>query len=266
MTIAFTDEARAHLDRYLYRMRSALSRHLSVDVSDVERDIISHIDAELASEPQPVGTQRLNAVLDRLGPPDRWLPVDDMPGGGHTSDAPRSGAEWRLPALILTLFVLGIFSFMRMILWPVPLLLLLVSVFAARAWLATVVQHGEEIGARRWFVYPPLVAMYVLLAGVVIAWPLPMIIGVLTDNPAMGDWMVTRFDGHTQLATSLAAFAVIGAWWVILGPVLYRFHRGVGRAFSPFADWFGRRHALWATLAGALLAGGSAALLFRLSL
>jgi hypothetical protein len=46
--------------------------------------------------------------------------------------------------------------------WPVPVLLMLVSVFAARAWLATVAQQGEEIGARRWFVYPPLVALYTL--------------------------------------------------------------------------------------------------------
>jgi hypothetical protein len=45
VTITFTDEARAHLDRYLRQMRSALSRQLSVDVSDVERDIVSHIDA-----------------------------------------------------------------------------------------------------------------------------------------------------------------------------------------------------------------------------
>jgi len=265
MTTTFTDDGRAHLDRYLHRLRLALSSQLSVDVSDVERDIISHIDAELAGEPQPIGAQRLTAVLDRLGPPDRWLPVVDVPAGGPAI-APRSAAEWRLPVVILTLFVLGIFSFMQMLLWPVPLLLMVVSVLTARAWLSSLVQEGGEIGARRWFVYPPLVTMYALLASVVIAWPLPLVVGVLTDDPVMRASMVRWFNDRSDVATALAAFTAVGAWWLILGPALYRFHRAAGRAFSPFADWFGRRHALWATLAGALLAGGSAALLFRMSL
>jgi hypothetical protein len=262
MTIVFTDEARTHLDRYLRRMRSALSSQLSVDVSDVERDIISHIDAELAQEAQPIAAQRLIAVLDRLGPPDRWLPVDEVSAGGQTIHSRRPGEEWQAPAGILMLFVVGIFSFMRMILFPVPLLLMLVSVLAARAWLTNLMQQGGEIGARRWFVYPPLVAMYALIASVVIAWPLPMIVGMVTDHPAMRDRMVGWFNGHTDVATSLAAFGAIGAWWVILGPVLHRFHGAVGRTFSPFADWFGRRHALRLTLAGALLTAGSAALLY----
>jgi hypothetical protein len=98
-----------------------------------------------------------------------------------------------------------------------------------------------------------------------IAWPSSVVAGVLTDDPAMRARMVGWFNDRTQLATALAAFGAIGAWWVILGPVLYRFHRAMGRAFSPFADWFGRRHALWMMLTGALLATGSAALLFRLS-
>jgi hypothetical protein len=123
-------------------------------------------------------------------------------------------------------------------------------------------QQGGEIGARRWFVYPPLVTIYTLLLSVFIAWPSPLLAGMLTDNPAMRDWMVARFDARTQVATPLVAFGAIGAWWLILGPVLYRFHPAVGRAFSPFADWFGRRHALWLTLAGALLTAGSAALLY----
>ena len=262
MTITFTDDARAHLDRYLYRLRSALSSQLSVDVSDVERDIISHIDAELAGEPQPIGPQRLAAVLDRLGPPDRWLPVDEVPAGGQPIDGLRPGVEWRVPAVILTLFVLGVFFFMRMILWPVPLLLVLVSVLTARAWLTTRRRDGDDLGAKRWFVYPPLVAMYTLLASALIAWPVAPIAGMLTDDPAMRARMVSWFAGRTEIATPLVAFGAIGVWWLILGPVLHRFHRAVGRAFSPFADWFGKRHGVWLTLAGLLLAGGSGALLF----
>jgi len=266
MTITFTDDARAHFDRYLHRLRSALSSQLSVDVSDVERDIISHIDAELAGEPQPISAQRLTAVLDRLGPPDRWLPVDDVPAGSQAIGALRFAGEWRLPAVILTLFVLGIFTFMRMILWPVPLLLPLVSVLMARAWLTSLAQQGGEIGARRWFVYPPLVTIYALLASVVIAWPLPMVVGMLTDEPTMRAKLVGWFNGRTEFAISLLALGAVGAWWLILGPLLYRFHRAVGWTFSPLADWFGRRHVIWVTFAGALLVTGSAALLFRMSL
>jgi hypothetical protein len=264
VTITLTDEARAHLDHYLRQMRSALSGQLSVDVSDVERDIISHIDAELSGEPQPVGAQRLTGVLDRLGAPDRWLPVDDAPREQQTSERAMSGAAWGLPAVTLALLILGIFSFMRMILWPVPLLLMLLSILMARVWLTTVGQQEEDIGARRWFVYPPLVAIYAPIAGALIAWPLPLVGGAMTDDAAMRARLVEWFHGRSELAAPLIAIGALGVWWLILGSVLYRFDRIVKLAFTPFGDWFRQRHAMWLPLAGLLVAGGSAAALFWL--
>ena len=45
-----THDAQSHLARYLRQMRAALRGHPSVDPDDVERDVLGHIDAELAGQ------------------------------------------------------------------------------------------------------------------------------------------------------------------------------------------------------------------------
>jgi hypothetical protein len=265
VTISLTDEARVQLDGYLRQVRSTLSRQLSVDVSDVERDILSHIDTELGSEPQPVGILRLRGVLDRLGAPDRWLTVDEAPHERQTSEDGIFDPAWRWPVVVLTLFIVGIMSFMQMILWPMPLLMFIMSVLVARAWLTTVTRRNEDVGARGWLVYPPLVATYALIASGLLMGPLPFVAGGLSDNPAMHDMVDKWFHGDSAVAAPLIAFAAVGLWWVILGVILYRLRRVVQQVFVPFSDWFQQRHAFWLSLAGFVVATASSAILFWIS-
>jgi hypothetical protein len=161
-------------------------------------------------------------------------------------------------------FIVGVFSFMRMILWPVPVLLIFMSVLTARFWVATVAEHEGDIAARRWFVYPPLVAAYALVAGAMISWPLPFVGGAMTDDDAMRARLLKWFHDRSEVAARLIAFGALGVWWLILGPALYRCHRVVHLAFGPFADWFRQRHAVWLTISGPLVTGASAALLFEM--
>jgi hypothetical protein len=51
MTV-LTPEAQAYLDRYLRQVRAALRGHRAVDADEVERDVIGHVNAELASGQQ----------------------------------------------------------------------------------------------------------------------------------------------------------------------------------------------------------------------
>ena len=52
--VALSDDARNHLERYLRQVKAALRGHSSLDAAEVERDVRSHIDAELAGQPEPV--------------------------------------------------------------------------------------------------------------------------------------------------------------------------------------------------------------------
>ena len=69
--IEFDTEARRLLDKYLGRVRSALRGCRSIDPADVERDIMDHIENELAEASQPVVARALDPVLVKLGSPPR---------------------------------------------------------------------------------------------------------------------------------------------------------------------------------------------------
>jgi hypothetical protein len=262
MTMTFTDEARASLDRYLRQVRAVLSGQLSVDVSDVERDILSHIDAELFEAPQPVSAQDLRVVLDRLGAPERWLPVDETSPRGADPAVGRA-EDSRLAIATFGLFALGIVFFMRMIWWPLPPLILVTSFVVGRAAAAGITERSPE--TRRWLVYLPLGAMYLLVAAGMAVWPLPLVAGGTMDDPAVAARLGASFGGEARLAGLAVAVGALGVWWAVLGLVLHRAERGVRWLFMPFADWFGRAHARRVAIAGVLLAAGSAAMLVWLS-
>jgi hypothetical protein len=251
--VALTQDAQSHLDRYLRQVNAALRSHPSVDVRDVERDVLGHIHAELAGEPEPIGAASLQRVLDRLGAPDKWVPAEDLPMWRRVFATLRSGPEdWRLAYLSLALFLAGLVLFSRMFLWPLPPLAMIASFLTARASLALLAEHDEPVGARRWLIYPSLVVWYVPMAVVLIAWPLPPAIDAVTGFPQIHNRLLGLLPEAFWLAPSAAVLAV-GVWWVIFGLLLRRFDTLVRVAFWPFANWFERRHATRVALAGVLL-------------
>jgi signal peptidase I len=100
MTITFTDDAKAQLERYVDQVRAALAGHDRVDVPDVERDVLTHIESELANEPQPITVDRLSAVLDQLGAPDQWMLAEDAAGVWAATNAARHRRPWWLRAIV----------------------------------------------------------------------------------------------------------------------------------------------------------------------
>jgi hypothetical protein len=257
--VTLSDEAKGHLDRYLKRVQRALRGHASVDAADVERDVLSHIDAELEGQPQPVAASALAAVLDRLGPPNTWLPADEMPHWKRVLDRLRDGPEdWRLAYLSLACFAIGVVWFPR---FPgLPLLkpvLLAASFLLARAALALLDEHDEPVGARRWLLYPPLVAWYAAGVAALLAWPVPLALNLVDrDLRDLGAPM-------GPLSLSIAAIAT-GIWWSVLGLALARQHQLVATVLWPFTDGFERRRALWLSLTGVIVAAAGTAVLLAL--
>jgi hypothetical protein len=235
--MTLTDEARAHLDRYLEEMRASLDRS---DSEEIEQDIRDHIEAELGDRPSPVSAEDLDAVLGRLGSPRQWaadtgaspsLPVPD-----------RHAAEDWLAYAGIALLLLG---FLLPVLLPV-------SWVVARWALARLEQRGEQPGARRWLLYPPLAIVSFAIALLALCWPLGAFaeIGmtVARNHGAVGS---DRFPPPLALAV---AAGCLGGYWIILGAVAALGQRAVRFLFHPFARGFRARHGWWLSAAGAVLA------------
>ena len=173
---SLTQDAQNDLKRYLGRVKSALRPHPSVDADDVEHEIRGHIEAELEGAATPVTAERLRSVLDRLGSPGDWVPTDELPAWRKLLLHLSSGREdWRLAYLALGLFV-GC-----PLLGPAAPLAFFASILVARAGLALLDERGEPAGARKWFLYPPLLFIYIDLAIVALVLPPGILLGLAAD-------------------------------------------------------------------------------------
>jgi hypothetical protein len=251
LMVALSQEAQSHLERYLRQMKTALRGHPSIDADEVERDVLGHIDTELSGQPEPIGATRLLHVLDRLGAPDEWLPVENHPAWRRPFEAFRSGpGDWRLAYLTFAIFVAGPVLFMgRIILWPLPPLLFVLSFLLARVTLALFDEHDEQVGARRWLIYPALVVWYGAFIVALVGGPVLLASVFLSDDPMLRSRLLRLGEPAWMRVICLMVF-LLGTWWMLLGLLLGTFPRGVHGAFWPFADWFERRHAMRVALLG----------------
>ena len=71
--------AQGCLDRYLEQVRTHLQGCRPVDPAEVERDVREHIERELEEIPESVCFNDLDTVLNRLGSPAQWVPVEEVP-------------------------------------------------------------------------------------------------------------------------------------------------------------------------------------------
>jgi hypothetical protein len=59
----------------------------------------------------------------------------------------------------------------QIVLWPLPPILFAISFLLARVTLALFDEHGEQVGPRRWLIYPPLVVWYGALVVALVGGP-----------------------------------------------------------------------------------------------
>ena len=255
LMVALSQEAQSHLERYLRQIKVALRGNPSIDADEVERDVLGHIDTELCGQPEPIGATRLLHVLDRLGPPDEWLPVEDHPAWRRPFEAFQSGpGDWRLAYLTFGSFVAGPALFMgRMILWPLPPLLFALSFLLARVTLALFDEHGEQVGPRRWLIYPPLVVWYGAFVVALVGGPVLLTTIFVSDDLMLRSGLIRWLGGPTWMPVLCSFMLLFGTWWMLLGLLLSKFLGGVHAAFWPFADWFERPHAMRVALLGSVV-------------
>lgn len=254
-TAVLTPDAQAYLERYLRKVRAALRGHPSVDTEDVERDVIGHVSAELGSGTEPVTVARLEGVLERLGSPDQWISADELPLWRRVMLRVRTGPEdWRLAYLTLALWTIG------PILGPVGPLFLFASIPVARATIALIDDQGDDIGARRWLVYPPLVLIYAGMVSALIGWPLPLVAGA-SEGLVRGRLPLSAVVEPLWLTIPGLLLAALGLWWVVLGLISARITRVVHAVFHPFAGWFEKRHAQRLAIVGFVMFAIGATLL-----
>lgn len=268
----FDPEASRRLEHYLDQMRVALRGSRSVDPEDVETDVAAHIQSELAGVPGPVTLGALDAVLERLGSPLRWVPEEEQSAWRRVLTHLRAGPEdWRLAYLSLGAFLCGLVLVPS---GPAAAGLLLISYLMARAVLTLFDEQGESLGAQKWFVYPVLVLVHGLALCALLALPLFVLVGaadavieiesirprvpVLIAKHAFLLHRVADTNDYYELAVGIKDSAhvllgVLGPWLVLLGICGRTWPALPGRALRPLLARFRRQHAGLVLLTGVVL-------------
>ncbi len=241
MAIELTPDAKLRFEQYLQRMRDSMRGARAVETAEVEQNVREHVEVALAAVPAPVGTDRLAAVLEQLGPPEQWLPEDERPIWRRTMDRLMTGPEdWRLPYLSLGLTTLMFITL------PIGGPLLLVPAFVlSRAWVALMAERGQTLDSRRWLVLPPIVIVFVLFIGLTLASGIVLAGAAVLENdlPALG------IRGPEVSPTEILAFSgflltAAGVWWLFLSMLFAFLFTPIRILFSPILDGLRRAHLL----------------------
>ena len=184
----FTADAAARLADYLRHVRAALAGVPGVSADEVEADILEHVAAAVRPAGNAVTAAELEPVLRDLGPPAGWRPATAPAGFDPWAWVKSVGAtlvkgpeDWRLAYLCLGLTTLA----------PLTAGFTLVpAYFLGRAAAELVHRRGGTLGARRWLVYPAVVAVSLPLLLVTAVGP-PAAVAIVTGG-ATSDARVYR--------------------------------------------------------------------------
>ena len=256
--IEMTPAARERLDNYLQRMRSELRGTRSVVADEVEQSVREHIEVALANAQSPVGAAEVIGVLDRLGPPERWLADEERPAWRRFVDRVRNGPEdWRLAYLAFGLFLLSVVFF------PVGgFLLLLPAMLVSRAYVELARDRGEPLAARRWLVYPSIAVVLAFATGLLIVGPPLAMMAVVFDDDVERILDIPRSEaGQIRFVFGVGGL-LSGSWWILAGAFCAAFLRPIRFLFAPLLDSLGRKHFAVLAAIGALVAAGGATLIY----
>ena len=228
--MTLSEGAKRNLEDYLRQARMYLRGSKSVDADEVEQNVAEHIETELEGVPEPVSRDDLVAVLKRLGSPQQWVPAEELAWWRRIILRLRSGPEdWRLAYLSFGLLVLGC-----ILPWTFPVLVI-TSFIVSRAALSET-DNAQELKAQKWFLYPPLIVVYLFALLVLLMWPLIVFLPVAEAYERRFSRLQDDF-GYWFVAIS-AIVAGLGLWWSILAGIFLKFRRIVKVLFRPFADGF----------------------------
>ncbi|HKS21486.1 MAG TPA: hypothetical protein VJZ76_01710 [Thermoanaerobaculia bacterium] len=257
--IEMTPAAQQRLDNYLQRMRSELRGTRSVVADEVEQSVREHIEIALADAPGPIGATEVIGVLDRLGPPERWLADEDRPAWRQFMDGIRTAPDdWRLAYLAFGMFLLS------MLLLPsVGAMLIIPAMIASRAYVELARDRGEPLGARRWLVYPSIAVVLAIATGLlIIGPPLPFMAWVF-DHRRYDQIFDVPHSGSGRMRFMAGFGAVVfGSWWILAAAFCAAFLRSIRFVFAPLLDGLRRQHFAVLAAIGAVVAAVGAILIY----
>jgi hypothetical protein len=257
--IEMTPSARERLDNYLQRMRTELRGTRSIVADEVEQSVREHIEIALATAQAPVGATEVIGVLDRLGPPERWLADEERPLLRRFMDRLRSGPEdWRL-----AYFAFGLFLLSFLLLPMGGILLIIPAMFVSRAYVEFARDRGEPLGARRWLVYPSIAVVLAFAVSLLIVGPpLPAIAFALQDD-GFEQFLDIPQSRAGQMRFLFGMGSVLfGSWWIVAAAFCAAFLRPIRFVFAPLLDGVRRKHFAVLAAIGALVAAVGAALIY----
>jgi hypothetical protein len=240
-----TKEANQCLERYLWQVRTALRSCQSVSSDEVERDIREHVDSELPAEKGMVSVDELKAVLARLGSPSQWVPQEEIPWWRRFVLRLRTGPEdWRLAYLAFGLLVAS--ALLPHIFW----VFIAASYLASRAGMAAARERNEGLGAQRWFIYPSVVVVHLVMLVVVLLLG-PLVLAELGADQlyqyVSARWerapaVIAMLPSHRREFVLAFAPAAVAVWWMVVGITLAIWPRLVQLAFvGAYGDALGRK-------------------------
>ena len=261
--IDMTNAARERLDSYLQRLRSELRGTRSVVADEVEQSVREHIEVALAGSQAPVGATDVIAVLDRLGPPERWLADEDRPAWRRLlAKLHSTPTDWRLAYLAFGLFLASI------VFMPVggPLLLI-PAMLVSRACIEFAHGRGESLGARRWLIYPSIAVVLVIATGLLIVGPPMPLMALGLEDLDGREGFAHLFDVPQSTAGQIRFVGgmggvLFGSWWIIAAAFCAAFLRPIRFVFAPLLDGLSRKHFAVLALIGALVATVGATLIY----
>ena len=244
--ITLSESAEKSLQDYLRQARAYLRGSRSVDANEVEQNITEHIENELEGATEPVSCYTLDAVLKKLGSPQQWVPMEELPWWWRIIFRLRSGPEdWRLAYISFGLLILGF------LILPSFIILIPASFIVSRAALSVAEDHKKP-GAQKWLTYPSLIIVYVFVLSALLSWPLGILIPLAEGFERTIRASNVRFadDLHYWIMATSFIIAGLGLWWIILGGLLLKWWSLLQLLFKPFAGWFSRKWALVLFLIG----------------
>lgn len=248
--------AQEHLDGYLSQVRAYLRGCRSVDPAEVDRDVREHIERELQKVPGPVSFREVDVVLSKLGSPTQWVPEEALSWWRKLVVRLRKGpSDWRLAYAAFGTLVLAFVLLVTIVLAPVSLVLIPAAFCLSRAALS-LVDDPNELGAKKWLLYPTLIIVYTALFLALVLGPAACL-GTLLAIDRVEHFNILPWSGFGDLGywliASIFLAAVTGLWGFVLACVHRRRPQFFSAIFHPFAGGLQHTRMSWLMTTGASL-------------
>ncbi len=205
--LTLTEGARAQYEEYLRRVRACIAAAGQASPAEVIADIEEHVSRELEDAAEPVSGEAVRQVLGRLGEPEQWIALEELPWWRRVALRVRTGPEdWRLAYAAFGLLFVGVlfgWIFSGTHTWEYPMdspgltpmvtpsgtagsshefnltalaIFWVVSFIVARAAVAAATDRSHLSSGQKWLVYPSLVVPYGF-AAIAVLIGLPCLVG-----------------------------------------------------------------------------------------